>query len=67
MIMIAALTESRIRRYPPDLLIRPGIDAGVTLLSGFNRAADIIAVGEAATMAALPAIRALMQDEQSAA
>lgn len=67
MVMIAALTESQLRQYPPDLLIRPEIDSGVTLLSGFNRAADIIAAGEAATVAALPAIRALLTEVPSGA
>jgi NTE family protein len=67
MVMIAALTDSRIKQYPPDLLIRPEIDAGVTLLSGFNRAADVIAAGEAATIEALPAIRDLLIEVPSAA
>lgn len=60
MIMIAALTESRLRDYPPDLLIRPEIPASVTLLSGFSRATEIIAAGEAAAEEALPAIRAML-------
>jgi NTE family protein len=65
MIMIAALTDSHLRQYPPDLLIRPVLPAGVTLLSGFNRTADIIQAGEEATEAALPAIRALLQGKKS--
>lgn len=60
MIMIAALTDDRLREYPPDLLIRPEIPASVTLLSGFNRATDIITAGEIAAEEALPAIRALI-------
>lgn len=60
MIMIAALTERHLVQFPPDLLIRPAMPSSVTLLSGFNRAADIIAAGEAATEEALPAIRALL-------
>ena len=63
MIMIAALTESRLRQYPPDLLIRPVLSPSITLLSGFNRAEEMIAAGEAATEAALPAIRALLAEE----
>ena len=63
MIMIAALTESRLREYPPDLLIRPTMTEGITLLTGFNQAADIIAAGEAAAVAALPAIRELLGQE----
>lgn len=60
MIMIAAQSESRLRQYPPDLLIRPVLPPSVTLLSGFNRAAELIAAGEEATEAALPAIRELL-------
>ena len=60
MIMIAAATESRLREYPPDLLIRPALPPTVTLLSGFNRATELIAAGEAAAEAALPQIRALV-------
>lgn len=60
MIMLAAITDARLRRYPPDLLIRPALSAEVTLLSGFNRATEIIAAGEAAAVAALPEIRALL-------
>ncbi len=63
MIMIAAQTENRLRQYPPDLLIRPVLSPSITLLSGFNRAAEMIAAGEAATEAALPAIRALLAGE----
>lgn len=60
MIMIAAVTESRLREYPPDLLVRPELLPGVTLLAGFDRAEELIAAGEAATMAVMPAIRALL-------
>lgn len=64
MIMIAALTENRLREYPPDLLIRPALPSNVTLLSGFNRAAEIVAAGEAAAEAALPDIRSLLQERE---
>ena len=63
MIMIAAQSENRLRQYPPDLLIRPVLPPSVTLLSGFNRAAELIAAGEEATVAALPAIRELLAGE----
>ena len=63
MIMIAAQSENRLRQYPPDLLIRPVLPPNITLLSGFNRAEEMIAAGEAATEAALPAIRALLTEE----
>ena len=62
MIMIAALTDSRLREYPPDLLIRPEIPASITLMSGFGRATEIIDAGEVAAEEALPAIRALLAE-----
>ncbi len=60
MIMIAAVTEAQLRQYPPDLLIRPVLSPHVTLLSGFNRAEEIIAAGQTAAEDALPAIRDLL-------
>ena len=60
MIMLASQTACRLEQSPPDLLIRPTLPADVTLLSGFNRAAEIIAAGEEAAEAALPEIRALL-------
>lgn len=60
MIMIAAVTEAQLRQYPPDLLIRPLLPPNVTLLSGFNRAEELIAAGQAAAEDALPAIRDLL-------
>lgn len=65
MVMIAALTENRLRQFPPDLLIRPQLPQSVTLLSGFNRSADIIAAGEAAMEAALPDIRKLLGEGET--
>lgn len=63
MIMLAAQTEGRLKYHPPDLLIRPEISPVVTLLSGFNRAGEIIKAGEDAAMAALPSIRAMLAGE----
>lgn len=63
MIMIAAQTESRLRQFPPDLLIRPALPPNVTLLSGFNRAEEIVDAGDAAAESVLPAIRALLARE----
>jgi NTE family protein len=60
MIMISTLTKSKLVIYPPDVLIRPEIDSGVTLLNGFHRATEIIAAGEEATVAVMPEIHALL-------
>lgn len=62
MVMISALTHERLKENPPDLLIRPHIPPGVTLLYGFNRAADIVAAGEEAAEAALPEIRRMKEE-----
>jgi NTE family protein len=45
---------------PPDLLICPAIPPEVTVLTGFTRAAEIIAAGEKAATEALPQIQALL-------
>lgn len=63
MIMIAALTNSRLKEFPPDLLIRPELPAGVTLLTGFSWADEVIAAGEAAAEEALPRIREVLVGE----
>lgn len=44
----------------PDVLIRPAIPAGVTVLTGFTRAAEVIHAGEVAAEEALPRILKLV-------
>jgi len=44
----------------PDVLIRPAIPAGVMVLTGFNRAPEVIRAGEEAAKEALPQIRRLV-------
>lgn len=51
-IMISALTSAKLREFPPDILIRPQISPEVDLLIGFEHAEEVIAAGEAATLAA---------------
>jgi len=45
----------------PDVLIRPPIPAGVMVLSGFGRAAEVIRAGEVAAQEALSQIRRLLR------
>ena len=45
MIMIAEITEARLKAAPPDVIIRPQISTRVGLLNGFERAAETIASG----------------------
>ncbi|MFN2136336.1 MAG: patatin-like phospholipase family protein, partial [Candidatus Promineifilaceae bacterium] len=56
-IMISALTRCKLAAHPPDVLLRPGLEATIDLLIGFDRAQEIIDAGESAAEAALPAIR----------
>jgi NTE family protein len=48
MLMLHALTEARIERRPPDLLIRPEIAWDIGIFTGFSRAEEIIRAGESA-------------------
>ncbi len=61
LIMIAQLTEYRLRCCPAEVVIRPELPLEVGLLNGFERVAELIAAGEAATQAALPEIYAAMR------
>lgn len=45
----------------PDLLIRPLLPSGVTVLTGLTRAAEIIAAGEEAARTVLPRLEGLMR------
>lgn len=56
LIMIAKLTEGRLKLNPPDILLRPAIPSDITLFSGFTRAQEVIAIGEACARKALPEI-----------
>ncbi len=61
MIMIAEIERYQLAQAPPDVLIRPDIPADIATLTGFTRAAEIIATGEDAAVEALPRIRAVAQ------
>ena len=52
------INELHLRQNPHDLIIRPLLE-GITLLE-FHRAKEVIAAGEAATRAALPEIRDML-------
>ena len=62
---LQVLTRASQRRIlaeaPPDLLIRPVLPVGVTVLTGLSRAAETIAAGERATREALPALGELLR------
>lgn len=48
MLMLHAITETRIEHYPPDLLLAPEIPGDIGIFSGFPKAEEIIRAGELA-------------------
>jgi hypothetical protein len=56
-LMLAELTELRRVASPPALTLRPAIGAEVTILTGFDRAAQSIVAGRRATEAARDQLR----------
>ncbi len=58
-VMMAEISRRRLAEAPPEVIIRPAIPPDVTVLTGFPRAAEIIAAGEEAAQEALPRIQAL--------
>jgi len=60
-VMMAHMQAQRLARARPEVLIQPNLDRAVTLLGGFNRAAEVIAAGERAAEAVLPRVRQLLQ------
>lgn len=62
-VMMEEIQRHRLAQAPPDVVIRPRIPHGVTVLTGFSRAAEIVAAGEQAAREALPRVRALLQEE----
>jgi NTE family protein len=57
LIMIKALTDIKLALGQPTVLLRPELPAGVTALGGVALLDDIVAAGEQAAVAALPALR----------
>lgn len=60
-VMMREVNRRSIEEARPDLLIRPAIPAGVTVLTGLSRAAEVIAAGEEAARTVLPRIRDLLE------
>jgi hypothetical protein len=55
------LSDIRLALARPEVLLRPATPSEVTTLTGFSRAAEIIACGETAVVQALPRLRELLQ------
>ncbi len=60
-VVMGEINRRNLELAPPDLLIRPAIPRGVTVLTGLTRAAETIAAGEQAATEALPRIGELMR------
>lgn len=58
--IMIAVQEHKLRQFPPEILIRPEIPPEVTVFSSFDRAAELIALGEQAAQNVLPTIQALL-------
>ncbi len=63
LIMIAAITEFRLKASPPDVIIRPDLPVDMDVLMSFDRPKEAIKAGERAVEAALPQIRALLSGQ----
>jgi NTE family protein len=59
-VMMAEINRHRLAEARPEVIVRPAIPQGVTLLTGFPRAAEIIATGKEAATRELPRIRGLL-------
>jgi len=59
-VMMAEISRRRLAEAHPEVIIRPAIPPDVTVLTGFPRAAEVIAAGEEAAQEALPYIRSLL-------
>ncbi|MDH7485687.1 MAG: patatin-like phospholipase family protein [Anaerolineae bacterium] len=60
-VMMAEINRHRLAEARPEVIIRPAIPPQVTVLTGFPRAAEIIAAGEQAALAALPRLRQVVE------
>jgi len=62
-LMEQRLTEHKLAQARPEVVIRPTLPPDVGTLTGFGKAAEIIAAGEAAARAALPQIELLLPQQ----
>ncbi len=59
-IMTHRMSNYRLAQAQPDLVLRPRLDPSITTLSGFSRAREVMAAGEAAAEEALPRLRQIV-------
>ena len=61
-IMESRLASYKLAEAHPEMLIRPALGEGITILGGFGRATEVIAAGEEAAAPAVPVIRAALNN-----
>jgi NTE family protein len=59
--MLGAIQDEVLRRFPPDVWIQPGIPAEVNSIAGYQRVAELTAIGERAAEARLSEIFRLLR------
>jgi NTE family protein len=57
-LLIQQQSLNKLQKKSPDFLIHPKIPLDVTVVTGYHRAADLVAIGEEATAAILPDLQA---------
>lgn len=60
-VMMKEINEGRLADAAPEIIIRPNVPPDVSVLLGFTRAPDTIAVGESAAVEAFPDIQRALQ------
>lgn len=66
-LVVHQLREIKLQECPPDFLLQPPISPEVTVVSGYHRAAELIALGETVTRPIMPALRdALLLGDEAA-
>lgn len=60
-VLILQQRAYKLRNAFPEFLVRPDIPAKVTILTGYNRVAELITQGEEATLPVLPALEEVLQ------
>lgn len=64
-VMMQEINRRRLEEAAPEVVIRPDIPPGVSVLVGFSQAGETIAAGERAAVEALPSIRELLKTSQA--
>lgn len=60
LIMISQLTENKLEKYKPSMLIRPVLPSEITMFSGYQQASLIIEAGMASVIKNMDQIKALL-------